>query len=215
MYNDDAAQLFLSTDATESNLQLLIDSPIAQPAFDTSVMGASPALIAGQKYLLQALLRQYTNTSFLGVAARLQGDVTPPALLPVLGGDQISTLAPASEGTITFIQQPADANSSSGSRARFSVVASSSGSRLYYQWQVNGVPIPNADRAGYVTPVLSTNDNGNIYQVQVSSGGSTLLSGPAYLGVSPGNTPRAQPYIGVNFLGADPGSVGAGPRDCF
>ena len=77
VYNDDAAQVWLSTDATEANLQLLVDSPNIQAAFDSSVMGVSSPLVAGQKYLLRVLYRQNTGSALLGVAARMQGDATP------------------------------------------------------------------------------------------------------------------------------------------
>ena len=106
---------------------------------------------------------------------------------------------------ITFRKHPTGANSVSGSRARFSVDVTNS-PPLYYQWFVNGVPIPNADKATYVTPVLSTNNSGDVYYVEVGiAGGQTNLSAPANLWVGPNNgiAPRLQPYIGINFLGAD------------
>jgi hypothetical protein len=112
---------------------------------------------------------------------------------------------------ITFVKQPTGANSTSGSRARFSIDVTSSNPPLYYQWFSNGVSIANADKSTYVTPVLSTNDNANVYQVQViDAGGQTNLSAPAYLWVGPNNgiAPRVQPYIGVNFLSADVQSAG-------
>src|SRR5262249_11788829 len=75
-------------------------------------------------------------------------------------------------------------------------------------WYVNGLAIPNANRSTYVTPVPTTNDNGNVYLVEVSSGGSSVVSLPAYLGAVPGRIPRIQPFLGVNFLAGDPSSVG-------
>src|SRR5690242_14041138 len=67
---------------------------------------------------------------------------------------------------ITFQKHPTGANSVSGSRARFSVEVTNS-PPLYYQWFSNGVSIANADKATYVTPVLSTNNSGDVYYVQV------------------------------------------------
>jgi hypothetical protein len=109
---------------------------------------------------------------------------------------------------ITIQQQPIGANNRSGTRARFSINAISS-ETIFYQWSLNGVSIPNADKPTYVTPILSTNDTGNVYVVQVGDvSGQTLRSAPAYVWVAPGIAPRAQPYIGVNFLSADVAIVG-------
>jgi hypothetical protein len=112
-------------------------------------------------------------------------------------------------GDVTILQEPTGANVRSGSRARFSIDATSSLTNVYYQWFSNGVFLPNADKSTYVTPVLSTNDTGNVYLVEVSdAGGWTNLSAPGYLWVGPASAPRVQPYIGVNFLSADVASVG-------
>ncbi len=68
VYDDDAAQVWLSTDMTAANLQLVVDSPGIQASFDPSVMGTSSPLVGGQKYLLQVLYRQNTGAALLGVA---------------------------------------------------------------------------------------------------------------------------------------------------
>src|SRR5260370_38063736 len=81
---------------------------------------------------------------------------------------------------ITILKEPTGANSRSGSRARFSIDATSSATNVYYQWFLNGVPIPDADKGTYVTSVLSTNDTGNVYFVQVGDvSGQTNLNPPA------------------------------------
>jgi len=210
VYDDDAAQLWLSTDASETNLAMLVDSPNIQTNFDSSVMGTSGQLVAGQHYLLQALYRQNTGAALLGVAARHQGDTTPPSALPVLGGNLIATFINPDAGAITISQQPADATAGTYSRAKFTVKAASLGPTLYYQWQVNGADIPSATRAAYVTPVLSTTDNGKTYQVVVSAAGNSVASAPAHLTVVPGQPSPNQPYIGVNFVGTSAANSGGG-----
>jgi hypothetical protein len=210
IYNDDAAQASLSSDQTEANLAPLVDSPAVQASFDSSVMGTSGALVAGQRYLLQVLYRQNTGSALLGVAARRQGDTTLPSSLPVLGGSLISTFINPEAGAISFAQQPTDATASAGGRARFAVKATSLGPTLYYQWQLNGVDIPGATRAGYVTPVLSTSDSGNAYQVVVSAAGNSVPSASAHLTVVPGSPGPDRPYIGVNFVGTSAANSGGG-----
>ncbi len=113
------------------------------------------------------------------------------------------------QADITILQEPTGANVRAGSRARFSINATSTAINLYYQWFLNGFPIPNADKATYVTPVLSTTDTSNVYLVQVGDvTGQTNLSAPAYLWVGCGTTPQVLPSIGVNFLSADVNQVG-------
>src|SRR5258708_36809043 len=79
VYNDDAAQVCLSTNASTTGLQLLVDSPNIQSNFDTSIMGVSGPLVSGQQYLLQVLYRQNTAAALLGVSPRLQAATNPPA----------------------------------------------------------------------------------------------------------------------------------------
>jgi hypothetical protein len=210
IYNDDAAQLLLSTDTSEANLALLIDSPNIQSNFDASVMGTSVPLNAGQPYLLEALFRQNTGTAVMGVAARRQGDTTPPAALPVLSGNLIESFINPDAGAITISQQPADFTGSTYSRAKFTVKAASLGPTLYYQWQVNGTDIPNATRMTYVTPVLSAPDNGKTYQVVISAAGNSVTSATAHLTVVPGQPSPNQPYVGVNFVGTSAANSGGG-----
>jgi hypothetical protein len=202
LYNDAAATLFLSTDATEAKLAMLLDSPNVQTNFDDSVSASSGSLTAGQPYLLQVLFRQNTGAAQMGVAAKLASDSTPASNLPVLGGNWISTYVNPDAQGITFTQQPSDATSGAGGRATFSVTATSSSSaQVYYQWQRNGTDIPNATRAGYTTPVLTSADNGALYTVIVSAAGGSATSRQAKLVLGADIQSPQQPYIGVNFVG--------------
>jgi hypothetical protein len=202
VYNDAAATLSLSTDATAANLAKLLDSPNVQAGFDDSVSAVSPTLTAGKSYLLEALFRQNTGAAQLGVGAKLSTDTTPAANLPVLGGNWISTYVNPDAQGITITQQPADATAGAGGRATFSVSATStSNALLYYQWQVNGTDIPNATRASYTTPFLTSGDNNKTYTVVVSAAGASVTSRQAKLTVgAPVQSPQ-QPFVGVNFVG--------------
>jgi len=95
--------------------------------------------------------------------------------------------------TIQITQQPASVTISENKTATFSVVASVSGapaSNLGYQWQTNGVDIPNATASSYTTPLVRASDSGVKYRVKVSlPGGVTLLSGEATLTVSQDSAP--------------------------
>ena len=83
----------------------------------------------------------------------------------------------------TILGQPQDVTVSAGQAATFSVsVISRSPS---YQWQVNGVNIPGATSASYITPLASLSDNGNLYRCLVSNTNGTSTSGAAVLTVLP------------------------------
>ncbi len=213
---DAAGQLYLSTDTSEANLALLIDSPGVQLGFDPAVVGASPTLTAGKQYLLQGLYRENSDPPSFGVAARPQGGSTPPANLPILGGNLISTYINPDAVKLTITQQPVNATGTIGARARFSVKAVSGGPDLYYQWQLNGTNIAGvgATRAAFTTSVLSAADNGGNYSVIVSAAGGSVSSASAKLSVVSGPPPAQQPYIGINFTGGGiVGDVGAGGLD--
>ena len=208
MYSDDGAELFLSTDDTFENLQSLLTTTCCAGVFAEDVVGTSPTLTKGAKYLLQALLKQGGGAVDLEVAIRRSGDTTPAASLPALSGDRLSAYYNPDLSAITFKSSPANANATVGSRARFAVTATSAASPLYYQWQVNGVDIPGAIRSSYTTPILQVGDSGKQYRVVVSVGGTTANSSDASLNVTLGAAPTLEPYIGVNFVGGGGGALG-------
>ena len=96
-----------------------------------------------------------------------------------------------------------------GTRARFSVKASLGGSAVFYQWQVNAVDIPGANRSVFFTPVLSGADNNKQYRVIVSAAGINSPSTAATLTVAGTPVlPATQPFLGVNFTGGGTGGAG-------
>jgi len=208
VYNDAEATLNLSTDDSPANLALLLDSPAVQAVFDASVSATTGSLVAGKRYLLEALFRQESGSALLGVAAQLQGDITPPAKLPVLGGSQISTWVNPDAGIIHITHQPTNITVPAGSHATFSVVASTPNPPLYYQWQLNGVDIPNATRAKYTTPVLPDTASGQQYSVIVRAAGASVTSSVATLTVGPSVASPLKPYIGINFVASSANGTG-------
>ena len=211
IYSDDEAQLFLSLDETPDQLELLVTSPCCSAAFDPGLVGrtASP-LQAGRRYLLRVLLKQGTGEVRLNVAARRAARSADPVDdLTGLGGNQISTFINPDIGTISFQQQPRNATARPGTRARFAAKAALGSSTVFYQWQVNGVDIPGANRSVFFTSVLSSADNNKQYRVMVSAAGISAPSEPATLTVAGTPVvPDTQPFIGVNFTGGGTGGAG-------
>jgi len=201
--NDDEAEIFLSSDATEANLSSLGVLPLHAAPFAEGVLVTGPSLTAQQDYLLRGVLKQGGGDATLQLAARISGASSPDAAtLPILSGDLISAMVNPDLGVVTFDVPPADASVPAGSRARFSVKAATLSSPVYYQWQREGVDIPGATRPAYVTPVLASSDSGKSYRVVVSVAGISTTSRAASLTVTPGSPSNLQPYLGVKFIGA-------------
>lgn len=207
--NDNEAELQLSTDESEAGLQSLNVFPLSPAVFDDNISAPSPALTSGKRYLLVGLLKSDGADVYMNVAAQPGSASAPAASLPVLRGSSISTFVNPDLGTVTFAQQPANAQGTDGARARFEVKAKANEAPIYYQWQVNGVDIPGATRSAYVTPILSSADTGKKYRVVVSVAGRDTPSAEASLTVASGEVSNLQPYIGINFVGGGDNLPGA------
>ena len=92
----------------------------------------------------------------------------------------------------TIDRQPTNKRVSIGESATFTVRASG-GTPLLYQWQKNGVDIPGANQATYVTPPATALDNGSLFGVTVSNGGGSVTSNSATLTVNLPPAITAQP----------------------
>jgi hypothetical protein len=209
--NDNEAELRLSTDASEANLSSLGVFATSPRVFDEAILGTSSSLAAGQRYLLVGLLKQGGGDVYLNVAARPNGSATPPAAeLPVLGGERVSTYVNPDLGVVEFATQPANVTSGIGGRARLAIKVNARTSPVYYQWQADGVDIPGAVRAAYITPALSASDHGRKYRCVVSVAGVDTPSAEGTLTVGASEPSPWQPYVGINFFGGGGGSVGGG-----
>lgn len=206
-YNDDEAELQLSTDATAANLSPIGRFPLLA-AYDSAVFASSPSLSVNQSYLLVGLLKQVGGAVYLNVAARRSGDATSVTSALELAGNRISTFVNPDLGVVTFAQQPTNATAAAGARATFRIRANTLARPVYYQWQKDGVDIPGAVRPVYITPVLSTADSGPSYRCVVSVAGTDTASNAATLTVGPGSPALIQPYVGISFVGG--GTAGGG-----
>ncbi len=205
MYNNDSAVLSLGTDASFGSLQPILSAGMSSSmAFDPGVTGNSPtALVAGQRYALQVLLKQGNDYDvFVNVAARRAGDTTPvDQLRPLV--DQVATLVDPTTLGLQITRQPASATLAAGQRARFEIAAQSPGGPAFYQWQIDGADVIGATRAAYYTATLSPADSGKNVRCIVHAGGIVATSSVATITVVPGPALLEQPYIGVNFVGGD------------
>jgi hypothetical protein len=204
VYADDQAEVFLSTDDTAANLVSVVNSGSATSGYDPAVKGSIPFhdFVAGQRYLVQVLYKQGAGEGRLGVAiAPVSAGGTELPALTQLVGDLISTYINPGAASVTITRQPQSASVTVGNSAGFDASATSPAGSVVYQWQVNGVNIPGANRPSYITPSLSLGDSGKRYRVVASAGGATATSAEASVTVNPGQPPSAAPYVGINFLG--------------
>ncbi|MBB6143569.1 hypothetical protein HNQ77_001518 [Silvibacterium bohemicum] len=104
--------------------------------------------------------------------------------------------------------QPASQTVNAGNTATFSVSADGNGP-FTYQWLRNGVAIPNATAASYITQVLESGDNGSIFTVAVTNGSGTATSTQATLTVN--SVTPTSPNLALN----QPVAESAGQNDAL
>ena len=78
--------------------------------------------------------------------------------------------------------QPSNFTAAVGHTARFSIVATGSGT-LTYQWKKGGVAISGATLSSYTTPSLTLTDSGSLFTCEVKGTGGTVTSNGAILTV--------------------------------
>jgi hypothetical protein len=207
VFADDQAEVFVSPDENPANLVSVIVTPAPSAAYDPAVKGtiAFQEFMAGQRYLVQVLYKQGSGEGRLGVAAARQnaGGFAAAALPPLieLRGSVIATYINPATASINITRHPQSTRVTVGQSASFSVAANSPAGAVAYQWQVDGVDIPGANRPVYVTPALSFADGSKRYRAVVSAGGATAVSAEAQVTINAGQPPTAQPYVGINFVG--------------
>ncbi len=105
-------------------------------------------------------------------------------------GDPTPTPTPTPTATPTptpappvITHQPGNRRVTVGRTARFTVAATAN-APLSYQWRKNGIEIPGATAAAYITPPATLADNGAIFSVVVSDAAGSVTSRGARLTVS-------------------------------
>lgn len=102
-----------------------------------------------------------------------------------LDNPQISAIEILPGATVApkITTQPASKSLPAGQKATFTV-SSTGTSPLSYQWQKNSISISGATSATYITPALTTTDNGSGYKVLVSNSKGSVTSATAWLTVT-------------------------------
>ncbi|MCK6498743.1 MAG: PA14 domain-containing protein, partial [Nitrospira sp.] len=185
--SDDASQLFLSTDETETNLQPIAEEVGCCNAFQEpgATQTSSPiTLVAGRRYLIRALYKEGTGGDFCQVAWRKVGDTTPAAQLLPISPAFISVSLPA-QGTVTISRQPVSLSAAQNDFATFSVEVTTTNTPVLVQWQRNGVTLPDRTGATLTLGPIPASDNGAKYRALISTPGAIATSDEATLTVTP------------------------------
>ncbi len=94
----------------------------------------------------------------------------------------------------SITSQPANQTVVVGQTATFSVVAAGT-APLTYQWQEGATPIPGATSANYTTPITTSTDNNETFQVVVTNSAGNISSAAATLTVNVPPSITTQPRI--------------------
>ncbi len=183
--SDDNSILFLSTDQDPANKQLIASVPGWTNSREWTRYGEQTSaplpLVAGQKYYIEALMKEEGGGDNLAVRWQLPGgaieEPIPAARLTVYG-----------LGPPEITQQPANTTVAEGGTATFSIgLARSVGAS--FQWQRGTVDISGATQSTYSLPGVTLADTGAAFRCVVSNSSGTVNSTSATLTVLADNTP--------------------------
>ena len=183
--SDDNSTLFLSTDATASNKRVIASVPGWTSSHEwakyNEQKSAPVSLTGGQRYYIEALMKEGTGGDNLAVRWQLTGGVIeepiPASRLLVFG-----------LGPPQITQQPTNVTAAEGASATFTVrLARTFGAD--YQWLRNGFNISGATNASYTLSMVSLADKGAQFRCFISNPQGNTNSNTATLAVSADTTP--------------------------
>ena len=139
--------------------------------------GANVVNATSASYTTPAAATADNGAKFSVVVSNSAGNVQSNAAILTV------TSAQQSNGAPQITTQPASQTVTAGNAATFTVAASGSPT-LKYQWQKNHTNIAGATSTSYSTPVTSTSDSGETFDVVVSNSIGTVTSIAASLTVN-------------------------------
>jgi hypothetical protein len=161
----DEGALFLSTDESPTNVQLIAREPSGNPsrqwsnAPNQASRGNPPAnvsipvhLESGRLYYVEALMKQGNDADCLGITWQKPGDPVPENWSEPIAGTYLATPAEPMGANIIMSTQPVAAIAPDHQRATFKVKTTGSTDERSFQWQRDGADIPGATSRSYTTP---------------------------------------------------------------
>lgn len=185
--SDDASGLWLSTDETPANKRWIAGvsgwTTSRSWYVESGQQSESIALKAGQKYYIEALMKEGTGGDNLAVRWQLpSGTMEEP--IPC------SRLLVYGLGMPQFSLQPANVSVAEGGIAQFAAaLVRSTGAT--YQWQRNGTNLPGATGSSLAFGPVALSDSGSFFRCVASNSYGTTNSTEATLTVLPDTTAPA------------------------
>ena len=214
--SDDASQLWISTDSTETSVLLAAEEPsCCNPFMDAPAQQTTlpTHMQAGQKYAVQIFLKEGGGGDFVQVAMQNASGTTPAASLTPLVSTMISSMADPAGASLTISQQPQSQTTPENVPVTFSVVAEavtpygqySAGANptnglaaalgtkrqlpAFYQWFTNGMEVAGANGASYTIPWPKKAQDGTKVKCYVAVPGIPVYSSEVTLTVGADSTP--------------------------
>lgn len=163
--SDDASQLFISTNENPANRQLVawvnLWTSSRQWTKEANQHSASVPLVAGQRYYIEALMKEQTGGDNLAVRWRLpSGQIEEP--IPA------SRCVPFGLGPPMITSQPTNVTIFEGGSASFQVsLARAVGAT--YQWKRYGTNIPGATSSVFTITGATGSDNGSPFYCAITN----------------------------------------------
>ncbi|MCI0540109.1 MAG: lamin tail domain-containing protein, partial [Verrucomicrobiales bacterium] len=184
---DDQSLLYLSTDETPANKQVIASVSSWTSARDwfseANQQSAAIRLDATKFYYIEAVMKEGTGGDNLAVRWQLpNGTIEEPVPAFRLFPFGTTLTAPI------IVSHPRNLIATEGENAVFSVRVRNA-DPLGYQWQRNGVNIPRATFGTYTNRAVSLIDDGAQYRVLLTNALGSLFSAEAALFVLPDRTP--------------------------
>jgi len=176
VYSQGYSQLSLGTNESPASARVIASTP--------TYYSAAVSLQAGQRYFIEALTKEGSSPGDLFEADWLRPGSNDWELIE---GDYVGNYRTDSNATITIRQQPANASIYDNQSATFTVSATGNSritTNVNYQWQCNGVDIPGATSATYITPPVYDTNSGSLYRVLAFVPGAAQFSSSALLTVT-------------------------------
>jgi regulation of enolase protein 1 (concanavalin A-like superfamily) len=176
VYSQGYSQLSLGTNENPASARVIASTP--------TYYSAAVSLQAGQRYFIEALTKEGSSPGDLFEADWLRPGSNDWELIE---GDYVGNYRTDSNATITIRQQPANASIYDNQSATFTVSATGNSritTNVNYQWQCNGVDIPGATSATYITPPVYDTNSGSLYRVLAFVPGAARFSSSALLTVT-------------------------------
>lgn len=192
--SDDASQLYLSTDATPENRQLIAWvsgwTPPRSYRVESSQRSGNRWLVAGQRYYIEALMKEGWGGDNLCVTWQRPLTTDPSDGSPPIPN---ANLIPFGVGPPVFTAQPTNLTVIEGGTAVFSVaLARASGAE--FQWYRNGAPMSGATLATLGLPGVGGADSGSSFYCRAVNAFGATNSSSAVLTVLADTIPPTLVY---------------------